>query len=137
MSPTLKVGDLIIIDQQYADVPFESIKIGDIIAFKQSRYTDNFGHEVTMVHRVIQINKTDAGIITIKTKGDHNPSSISDLDYPIYKSSYIGKIVYDIPRAGLVWWLFLYPPITFGAIAVVLIPSLYFIVFRRKNPRNK
>jgi signal peptidase I len=71
------------------------------------------------------LNKTDSNIV-IRTKGDNNPASIPEIDYPISKHNYIGKVAYIIPKLGIIYVRFTYPPITFGIIAAVLIPSLYF-----------
>ncbi len=123
------------INQQYKSVPFESLKTGDIIAFKNQFNKDIHGNEVTMTHRIVQIKRTaDSGIV-IRTKGDNNPASISEIDYPIYKQNYIGKVVYIIPKLGIILLGLTYPPITFGIIAAVLMPSLYFLVF--KNVRKE
>jgi signal peptidase len=94
------------------------------------------GHEITMTHRIVQINKTDSNIV-IRTKGDNNPTSIPRIDYPIYRQNYIGKVVYKIPILGLVWWHLTYPPITFGIIAAGLIPCLYLFIFRNMKKRNQ
>ena len=72
----------------------------------------------------------------LRTKGNNNPASISEIDYPIYKQNYIGKVVFIIPRLGIIWWHLTYPPTKFGIIAAVLIPSLYFSVFRNMKKRK-
>lgn len=131
MVPTLQVGDVIVINQHQDAASFATVKIDDIIAFKNQFNKDGDGHEITMTHRVVEINKTANGVIVMRTKGDNNPSSIPKIDYQIYKQNYIGKVVYKIPTVGILWWRFIYPPITFGIIAAALIPSIYFFVIRK------
>jgi hypothetical protein len=51
-------------------------------------------HE-TIVHRVAEIvTDPSNGQKVIRTKGDANPGSIPGVDYPIFQSLYIGKVVY-------------------------------------------
>lgn len=137
MVPTFQVGDIIVINQQQKAVPFESLKIGDIIAFKNQFNKDIQGHEITMTHRILKINRTTDSGIVIRTKGDNNPTSIQEIDYPIYKQNYVGKVVYIIPKLGIIWWRLTYPPNIFGIIAAALIPSLYFFVFRNMKKEKK
>src|SRR5215469_8683536 len=96
MSPNLHQNDGVIVDH----VPFNSLKIGDIIVFKTHR-TDVSGNHATIVHRVAQI-VTENGQRIIRAKGDANPDSIPGVDYPIFQRNYIGKVVYVIPQLGAV-----------------------------------
>src|SRR5215469_11199673 len=96
MSPNLRQNDGVIVDH----VPFNSLKIGDIIVFKTHR-TDASGNHATIVHRVAQI-VTENGQRIIRAKGDANPDSIPGVDYPIFQQNYIGKVVYVIPQLGAV-----------------------------------
>jgi signal peptidase len=104
MVPTLQVGDLIImkhVSNNAADSSFNDVKMGDVILFKNpNEVDDETGQPITIVHRVVEINDTATGDRIIKTKGDNNPESIADLDYPIYKNCYIGKVLYVIPAVG-------------------------------------
>src|SRR5262249_3674518 len=96
MSPDLRQNDGVIVGH----VPFNSLKIGDIIVFK-THGTDASGNHATIVHRVAQI-VTENGQRIIRAKGDANPDSIPGVDYPIFQQNYIGKVVYVIPQLGAV-----------------------------------
>jgi signal peptidase I len=96
MSPNLRQNDGVIVGH----IPFNSLKIGDIIAFK-TYGTDASGNHSTIVHRVAQI-VTENGQRIIRAKGDANPDSIPGVDYPIFQRNYIGKVVYIIPQLGAV-----------------------------------
>jgi signal peptidase I len=98
MCPNLRQNDGVIVGH----VPFNSLKIGDIIVFK-TYGTDASGNHTTMVHRVARI-VTENGQRIIRAKGDANPDSIPGVDYPIFQRNYIGKKeeVYVIPQLGAV-----------------------------------
>jgi len=96
MSPNLRQNDGVIVSH----VPFNSLKIGDIIVFK-TYGTDASGNHTTTVHRVARI-ATENGQRIIGAKGDANPDSIPGVDYPIFQRNYIGKVVYVIPQLGAV-----------------------------------
>lgn len=81
MEPTLKVGDLIIINTN-----FDNYEKDDIITFR-----DVNGSFVT--HRIIEIDDS-----TMVTKGDANPS----LDEEMPRVKIVGKYVTRIPGAGKV-----------------------------------
>ena len=87
MIPNLNIDDYVIVSHS---VPFNSLKVGDIIVFK-TYGTDNSGQHITIVHRVAEI-VTDPinGQKVIRTKGDANPDSIPGADYPIFQPLYIG-----------------------------------------------
>jgi signal peptidase I len=93
MVPNLIKGDLLIINPDRSS--FANLKIGDIIVFN----SPDGGNE-TIVHRVVQIQTDYQGDRIIRTKGDHNPDSIPDIDSPIREKNYIGKIIYVIPKIG-------------------------------------
>ena len=99
MSPNLHQDDGVFVDSH---VPFNSLKVGDIIVFK-TYGTDASGNHTTIVHRVaeIVIDKSN-GHKVLRTKGDANPDSIPALDYPVFQQNYIGKVVYIIPKLGVV-----------------------------------
>jgi signal peptidase I len=100
MSPNLHQNDGLIVDSH---VPFNSLKIGDIIVSKTYYPNPDTGQHEIIVHRVAQIvTDPSNGQRIIRTKGDANPSSIPQLDYPIFQQNYIGKVVYVIPQLGAV-----------------------------------
>jgi signal peptidase len=109
MVPVLEVYDVLVVDGK---VPFQDIKIGDIIVFNRPN-----GHDRVIVHRVAEL--LDDNPKTIRTKGDANPISIPGTDYPITKSEYIGKVAYVIPQIGYVTRV-LTPPINYIIIAVII-----------------
>ena len=109
MVPNLNIFDVIIVQ---GNVPFEHLKVGDIIVFNRPN-----GHDRVIVHRVAEIlNKNP---LEIRTKGDANPGSIPGTDFPIGKQDYIGKVAYVIPQIGYVTRI-LTPPINYIIIAVII-----------------
>lgn len=101
MSPSLRQNDGVIVNSH---VPFNSLKVGDIIVFKTYYPNPDTGQREIMVHRVAQIvSDPDNGQRIIRTKGDANPGSIPQLDYPIFQQNYIGKVLYvTIPPTAAV-----------------------------------
>jgi signal peptidase len=86
MIPNLNINDFVIVSH---NVPFNSLKVGDIIVFK-TYGTDESGQHVTIVHRVAEIvTDPSNGQRVIRTKGDANPGSIPEADYPIFQPLYI------------------------------------------------
>ena len=109
MVPRLNVFDVIVVN---GNVPFDQLKIGDIIVFNRP-----IVHDKVIVHRVAQFLSEDPRIV--RTKGDANPGSIPGTDYPISKQDYIGKVVYVVPQIGYVTRI-LTPPINYIIIAVIV-----------------
>lgn len=87
MSPTIKVGGLIIVKE----VSPQNIQEGDVITFRSSS-TDN-----VTTHRVIDIENANG--IKFVTKGDAN--NVQDPN-PIDSSFLVGKVVKFIPYLGAV-----------------------------------
>ncbi|NDF27452.1 MAG: signal peptidase I, partial [Nitrosopumilaceae archaeon] len=77
MIPVLQVYDVLVVN---GNVPFDDIKVGDIIVFNRPN-----GHDRVIVHRVESILDDRPESKTIRTKGDANPISIPGTDYPITK----------------------------------------------------
>src|SRR5438105_8857998 len=109
MIPNLNVFDVIVVQ---GNVPFEHIKVGDIIVFNRPD-----GHDRVIVHRVAEILNENP--LVIRTKGDANPGSIPGTDFPITKQDYIGKVEYVIPQIGYVTRI-LTPPINYIIIAIII-----------------
>ena len=128
MIPNLNINDFVIVSH---NVPFNSLKVGDIIVFK-SYGTDDSGEHENIVHRVAQI-VTDpfTGQRIIRTKGDANPGSIPGIDYPIFQQNYIGKVLYVIPKVGVITNI-LHPPTNYILIGIILVYLIYYL--RKKNP---
>ena len=113
MIPTLEVYDVIIVE---GNTPFEDVKKGDIIVFySPGKY--ELGEERVIVHRVDSIVKEDPKII--QTKGDNNPRSMKNVDYPITEKIYLGKVEYIIPQVGYITQI-LQPPINYIIIAIII-----------------
>lgn len=128
MIPNLNISDFVIISH---NVPFNSLKVGDIIVFKTYGADDSGRHE-TIVHRVAEIvTNPSNGQKVIRTKGDANPDSIPGLDYPIFQSLYLGKVVYVIPKLGVIT-NFLHPPTNYILIGIIVIGLIFYL--RKKNP---
>jgi signal peptidase len=127
MIPNLNINDYVIVSHS---VPFNSLKVGDIIVFK-TYGTDDSGQHITIVHRVAEI-VTDPinGQKVIRTKGDANPDSIPGADYPIFEKNYIGKVVHVIPKLGIITNVF-HPPTNYILIGLIFIVLIYYL---KKNP---
>jgi len=108
MVPNLNVFDVIVVN---GNIPFNQLKIGDIIVFHAS------AEDKVIVHRVAEFLSQDPRII--RTKGDANPGSIPGVDFPVGQQNYIGKVVYVIPQIGYVTRI-LTPPINYIIIAVIV-----------------
>jgi len=128
MVPNLNIHDYVIVSH---NVPFSSLKVGDIIVFK-TYGADESGQHMTIVHRVAEIITDESnGQKVIRTKGDANPGSIPRADYPIFEQNYIGKVVYVIPKVGVATD-FLHPPTNYILIAFILGGLFYYLVKKNK-----
>ncbi len=85
-----------------------------------------------IVHRVAEIVIDPSnGQKVIRTKGDANPGSIPGVDYPIFQPLYIGKVVYVIPKLGVITDI-IRPPTNYIMIGIILIVLIYYL--RKKRP---
>ncbi len=110
MQPTILAGSVAVIDK----VPFNQLKIGDVIVFvpllAESNACDS-GPTPTLtseaqvpcyvIHRIVSITNVNGKMI-VTTKGDNNVASIPFIDMDINSSMYVGKVVFEIPVAGYV-----------------------------------
>ena len=94
MVPNLNVGDFVIINH---NVPFDQLKVGDIIVFKSPEIQED-GKQETIVHRIAKIQTDVDGNRVVRTKGDANAESIPGIDYPIREGNYLGKVTFVIPK---------------------------------------
>jgi signal peptidase I len=142
MIPNLNVGDYLIIKHSGSNSindnsSFNRLKIGDIIIFKTPGVSAEGEHKV-IVHRVAQIINSDSTNEEriIRTKGDDNPYSIPYLDYPIKEENYIGKVIYTIPKVGLITRA-IAPPLNYVIIGVIAIILIYYIKKQKTINDNK
>jgi signal peptidase I len=131
MTPSLMVGDIVVI-RDGPEFSFYNLKVGDIIVF----HTNDAGGR-TIVHRLVEIySDNKGGEKLVKTKGDNNPISYENFDYPIREQDYYGKVIYVIPTVGLIS----VPPssyvISATAISLVSATLLIGIIYAKKK-KNK
>lgn len=132
MIPTINISDFVIINH---NIPFNHLKIGDIIVFKSiGSLIPNEQHE-TIVHRIVHISTGVEGNRIITTKGDANAESIPYIDYPIREQNYIGKVVYVIPKLGVVTEA-ISPPTNYIIIVVLIIVLIYYSRSRRREEQK-
>ncbi|MHB8567891.1 MAG: signal peptidase I [Nitrososphaerales archaeon] len=111
MQPTILPGSVAVIEK----VPFNQLKIGDIIVFEpqeallfscQSTTSNSLIRETNIpcfvIHRIVKITNESNGNMTVETKGDNNGYSIPLIDTGINSSMYIGKVVLQFPVAGYI-----------------------------------
>ena len=108
MTPAIIVYDVIVVKE---NIPFDHIKVGDVIAFKSPTTNE------IIVHRVAQI--LDQNPLEIRTKGDANQNSIPGIDLPITRSNYLGTVTYVIPQIGHLTWM-LIPPMNYLVLAITM-----------------
>ncbi len=109
MYPELMMYDIIIIS---GHVPFEDIRVGDIIVFDRPK-----DGERVIVHRVVSVFSDDPK--TLRTKGDNNQSSMVGTDFPITEDLYHGEVIHVIPQVGYITKI-LQPPVNYIIIAVIV-----------------
>jgi signal peptidase len=93
------------------------------------------GEHKVIVHRIAQIiiitgNDNANNNRIIRTKGDANSHSIPLLDYPIREGDYIGKVIYVIPKVGLITKA-ISPPVNYIMIGLILIFLFFYLKKRR------
>jgi signal peptidase I len=132
MIPTLNISDFVIINH---NIPFSNLKVGDIIVFKSpGSLIPNEQHE-TIVHRIVHISTGIEGRV-ITTKGDANDGSIPYIDYPLREQNYVGKVVYVIPKLGLVTKMLSPPTNYYIIIGVIMITVVYYSRIGRREQQK-
>ena len=109
MQPTILPGSIALI----AKVPFNQLKIGDIIVHTTQdsllapcdsspaqTLTGEVSNPCFVIHRIVQITTDSAGNRVITTKGDDNAISIDGIDTGINSSMYLGKVIVQFPLLG-------------------------------------
>ena len=130
MVPSLNIGDVVII-RNGGGFSFMDLQVGDIIVF----HTNDAGGR-TIVHRIVEIYAdATSGERLVKTKGDNNPISYEDFDYPIRQQDYYGKVIYVLPIVGLVS----IQPFSYiiVGIAVCLLLAAFLVVVLMRNKNNQ
>ena len=93
MSPTIEVGDIVVVDKYYAENPQELV-VGDVLVFKvrNTLYT----------HRIISIVVKNNNYY-IRTKGDYKDNA--EDSWVVLRGDIVGKVVVKIKYLGLpsVW----------------------------------
>lgn len=112
MTPTLNVGDIIIVKS----FPAEEIEVGDIITYKVVS-GDLAGQTIT--HRVVEEPELREGVYYFKTKGDRE-GAVEDEEIPYDQVE--GKYLHTVPMIDKLYIFFLSPGglITFIGIILVL-----------------
>jgi len=129
MVPRLNVGDFVVVSH---NIPFEELQEGDIIVFREP-VPD--GEEAdAIVHRVDEILTDPENNLVILTKGDANSGSIPGIDFPIYEPNYIGKVVIDVPKLGLVTKA-ISPPVNYIIIAIIVV--ILFFLFKKGREKER
>jgi signal peptidase I len=152
MVPALMVGDVVVLRNGLAGggFSFSDLHIGDIIVF----HTRDGGGR-TIVHRGMQIyhdgnsisgsNSSSSGSgnegtegqqIIVRTKGDHNPLSYNGLDYPIREADYYGKVIFTIPKVGLIFRALSTPILSYVillAVSIILVATAV-LHYNKKKP---
>ena len=93
MSPTIEVGDIVVVDKYYAENP-QDLVVGDVLVFKvkNTLYT----------HRIISIVVRNNNYY-IRTKGDYKDNA--EDSWVVLRGDIVGKVVFKIKYLGLpsVW----------------------------------
>lgn len=126
MVPVLRINDVLIVRDGGS---WGELNVGDIIVFNRPD-----GGDRVIVHRIVDIDEDGDGDITIRTKGDANPSSIPGTDYPIREDDYIGKVIYVVPGIGVITKV-ISPPVNYIIIAIIL-AILFFNRLGRKDNKG-
>lgn len=121
MYPTLKKGDLIIVQHQ------KNYKKGDVITFKNPKGTRQSD---TVTHRILNIKKEREHTI-YKTKGDANNNEDG---WNVREPDILGLLKFNIPYAGYAVSISHTPQ---GFIALVIVPAFIIIYEEIQNLRKE
>lgn len=127
MSPTIEVGDLIIVN---APEKGQTFGVDDVVTF-----WDGAPGSALVTHRIVEITTDDDGKTAYRTKGDANSAQDGTLVYP---EDIVGTYVMRIPYLGDVAMFMQTIP---GLIVCVILPLALFIVYdvirRRKLSKSE
>jgi len=113
MVPTLKVGDLVLVQYVNPSVINAAPVTGDIIVFRKPYNPDEF-----IVHRAIA---KDVNNLSFTTKGDNN---YSQDPWSVPADNIIGKVVFKIPLLGFLK-IYLGTPLGMTLIVILIIFLLF------------
>jgi len=135
MEPEMPVGALAVT----LPIAPEEVKVGDIIVFQPPRHPTVMNPDVTVSHRVIEIQAD--GELYFITKGD--ASEDPDI-FPVPAGNVQGKVVFNIPHLGYtVHSVIRYVRTQLGFVFLVCIPTLILVgsavrdVNRSRNVRQR
>lgn len=119
MGPAMPVGALAVM----LPIAPEEVKVSDIIVFKPPRHPTIMNPDVTVSHRVIEVQAD--GELYFVTKGD----AVEDPDlFPIPAANVQGKVVFNVPRLGYVVRSIIgYVRTWLGFVLLVCIPTVVLI----------
>lgn len=133
MQPSIKVGDLIVVNARTALFTPQSVKIakykkGEIVAFSSEKNLSagRQGAKVLTTHRIVAAELKDNKIY-YKTKGDANSSPDQNL---VAEEKILGKSTFVLPSVGK---LFAFAKNKNGFILMVVLPALLVIVHELVN----
>lgn len=144
MQPTIIPGSI----EMISDTPFQKLAVGDIIVFKpllalesnscQSGAPPTLASDAAIpcfvVHRIVSITRNQNNqIVSVTTKGDNNPYSISYIDNDINSSMYVGQVVLQFPVAGYATQY----PYNVTIAALILLALIAEIYLERKDTKQK
>ena len=118
LSPDVMKGDLM----HYQRIPFNEIKVGDIIAFIPSD-KDEFGTKVGIVRGIVPGSY-------VQTSSNANPNTLSQ----VYEKDYVGKITSVTSQGGII--TVYSAPYHLVITAVLFVIPIVIMKIREKNPEN-
>ncbi len=92
MSPIINYGDAAMMYR----VPFDSLRVGDIIAFKDPR-----GTPMTIIHRIVAVENV-GGSTYLVTKGDNSATNPINDPWRVTQQDYLSKAIFVVPLVGYV-----------------------------------
>ncbi len=122
MEPVLWVGDIIVVN---GNANFQELHTDDIIVFNEP----GRGNKV-IVHRVYSI--MDDPYRRVQTKGDNN---YAPDDWRVTSGDYIGKVLFIIPKVGLLTTI-LTPPTNYILI-IIVIAAVFILELRSQKSEEE
>lgn len=119
MGQAMPVGSLAVV----LPIDAEDVKVGDIIVFKPPRHPTVMNPDVTVSHRVIEVQTY--GELYFVTKGD----AVEDPDlFPVPAANVQGKVVFNIAHLGYAaYWIMRYARTWLGFVFLVCIPIVVLV----------